>query len=408
MTLILFIWAFDFSKHGSVFIKRYLTYIPYMITGVVYMILRTYALKGFAQKEMVRTGFYESAVNVPPTIMRYFLKLLWPSNLSVIYTYEPFNSLFDIFVILSLVLIIAVCALMYIFRKRRILGFSVFWIIIPLLPVLYIPVVSIGGFADRYLYLPSAGFGMLLALLLMAAGASNAGRQKAVVIFSLVVLIVYGALSVNRFSVWKDEHSLWSDALKNSPENSKVHVSLGNVYRNKGDIEKSVQHYLEAIRLNPLEFNSNFNLAMTYMDLGDISKAREYFLEAIRIKPFDDRPHYNIALTYHKTGRIEKAVEHLNEAVRINPINDNAHYNLAWIYNETGKTGKAKRHYQEVVSLSPQSVDAYYNLALIYMKEGDLREAFSALDEVLKIDPGYKDARNLQDELREKLPGGGS
>ncbi|HYA31906.1 MAG TPA: hypothetical protein VED67_04040, partial [Thermodesulfovibrionales bacterium] len=49
------------------------------------------------------------------------------------------------------------------YRKSRILFFSLL-VVVPLLPAFYIKAISGKPFAERYLYLPSVGYVLLLAL----------------------------------------------------------------------------------------------------------------------------------------------------------------------------------------------------------------------------------------------------
>lgn len=53
------------------------------------------------------------------------------------------------------------------FKKNRVAFLGLLFTTVPLLPVLYIPALGEDTFTERYLYLPSVGYAILLAVLLI-------------------------------------------------------------------------------------------------------------------------------------------------------------------------------------------------------------------------------------------------
>jgi tetratricopeptide (TPR) repeat protein len=393
MVFLFFMFAFDFSRAGVSFVKRYKNYLPYLATAIVYLVLRTYALKGFAQKEMVSLSAFESLLNIFPALLRYSLKLIWPSNLSVIYTYEPVYSLLNSFVILSLLLTIALIIFMVMFRRSKGVFFSVLWIFIPLLPVLYIPVVSIGGFADRYLYLPSAGFGLLIAFIIVAITARLRFGLRVLVITSLVLLVVYGSLSVKRFSVWKSSMNLWRDTARTAPESTVVNLGIAAAYRELGDNINAIKYYGRVQQREPGNYKAHYNQALIYQDMGDIANAERHYIATIRANPLDDKAYFNLASLYNKAGNTSGAIDLYKEAIRLNPSSDRARHNLAQLYKESGNLTGALDSYREMVALNPMDSSARYNLAWALQEAGDNQGAINSFKEAVRLDP--MDARAL-------------
>ncbi|MCR4284939.1 MAG: hypothetical protein NUV97_02745, partial [archaeon] len=139
-------------------------YFPYLIVSIIYFILRTYALGGFAPqpKRHAQLSNYEYLINVFPLFTQYLEKLILPINMNAFYVFHPISSIFQWKGLIALILTLGFVFLVYIFRRHKVVFLSLLWIVIPLLPVLYIPVLGENTFADRYLYLPSIGFVILI------------------------------------------------------------------------------------------------------------------------------------------------------------------------------------------------------------------------------------------------------
>jgi hypothetical protein len=130
------------------------------------MALRFNALGGFSPQEpRIKLSTYGYIINVFPLFMQYLEKLLLPINLNAFYVLHPISSIFEPKGILSLIVTAAFVFLVIIsLKKNRMVFFSLLVISLPLLPVFYIPAVGENVFTERYLYLPSFGFALLIAL----------------------------------------------------------------------------------------------------------------------------------------------------------------------------------------------------------------------------------------------------
>ena len=385
MSFVLIILCYDFSILGHSFIKRYRRYIPYIITAVIYMGLRTYALGGFAQSSMVESTLYGSIINIFPTTLRYIVKLVWPSNLSIIYSYKPFYSLADPFVILSILVLLSIAVAAFAFRKRGGVVFLSLWIIIPLLPVLYAPVVSIGGFADRYLYLPSAGFA-ILAVVLFSSLSSIKETGKIFSVLLILLLIIYSVLTVKRSMAWKDSMTLWASTVESAPNSLIVNMGLAAAYRSEGDNEKAIEFYNRALRIDPFTYKPYYNLALIYSDINDTSSAEANYLTTIRLNPLNDRAYFNLAVLYDKSGEFEKAAHYYKETIRVNPLSARARDNLAQLYKNSNNPVAALREYKEAVLANPLSSTAHYNLAWSLQEAGDNKSAIESFKEAVSLD----------------------
>ena len=170
LTLPVVLLAYDylFRKERTHFLDYVKRYVPYLAIAVGYFALRIHALGEFApKKNYVTLSAYEYVINVFPLFIQYLEKLLAPLNLNAFYVFHPIPSLFQLKGALSLMATLVFVVLFLIaLRKNRVAFLGLLFVAVPLLPVLYIPALGENTFTDRYLYLPSVGYVLLLAIFL--------------------------------------------------------------------------------------------------------------------------------------------------------------------------------------------------------------------------------------------------
>jgi tetratricopeptide (TPR) repeat protein len=313
LPVLLFAYDFSFKRLGKFnhLIKRYL---PYLAASGIYFILRIYALGGFAPaKAHAGLSVYEYFINVFPLFAQYLGKLILPINLNAAYVFHPIHSLLEWKGIMAVTVTLGFILTLYLVRDRnRVVFFSLLLVIIPLLPAFYIPALGEHTFAERYLYLPSAGFVIIVSVGLCGIASLDALRDMAMPIMLSIVLVImalYSAGTIKRNPVWKDSFTLWSDTAKKSPDSYGVRNNLGNAYHKQG-----------------------YNLGNVYLNLGRLEKAIQKYKYALRLEPDFARAHNNLGDAYADQGRTDEAIEEYRVASRLDPNFALPHYNLGNVY----------------------------------------------------------------------------
>ena len=162
-------------------------------------------------------------------------------------------------------------------------------------------------------------------------------------------------------------------------------IGIGNIYYIHTKIEKAIQAYQDAIRVNPNLAETYTNLGNVYADLKQYPKAIQTFQDAIRVNP-------NLAVAYYILGSVYRVLKHFpnaiqafQDAIRINPTYANANYNLGITYRDLKQYPKAIQAFQDAVRMSPTDVLAYNNLGVVYNILSDFDNAFISYFNALKI-----------------------
>ena len=154
-----------------------------------------------------------------------------------------------------------------VFMRRRLSGLALLLIFIALLPALNIlPVYNIR--ADRYLYLPLAGFALLAA----AGFRRGSGEKCKRLIFPSAAAGLYlaglCAVSLLRAPDFKTDLALFSAAVARDPGVPRAQANLAAAWMRRGECGKAVYHSQAAAALDPGNRQLRLRLAYTLASCG--------------------------------------------------------------------------------------------------------------------------------------------
>lgn len=142
----------------------------------------------------------------------------------------------------------------------------------------------------------------------------------------------------------------------------------GNFWHEKGDLDKAIANWSEAVKINPEFANAYHNLGSAWGHKGNFEQAIEYFNKALSIDPQNSITYRargtawsNIA--YRSRGDVRlrnysQAISDLNEAIKINPTDADAYYSRGVTWQLQGKGDKAITDYSEALKINPQHAKA--------------------------------------------------
>jgi hypothetical protein len=339
LTLPILLFAYDAAfnkKGGKMGLHYFRRYLPFIVAAGIYFALRLYALGGLAPQKPKHDYLttFQYLLNVFPLTIEYFKTLLFPVNLTVFHVFHPVFSIMEGKALASIFLIATFFMLLYVLKRKSPLAlFALLWIVIPLLPVLYIPGVGVYTLAERYLYLPSVGFGIFFAYTLTRIVKTLLSRDRKgmvtlLTIFLFVTIIFYAASTVKRNVTWKNEFTLWSDTVKKSPDSAIARYNLGIALFNRGLPDSAIAELKEAVRILPVYADAHYNLGAVYQDRGLFQDAVNEYMMVLQLSPGSVDAFYNLGLIYTETGFFYKAERAFLEAVKLKPDYTEAHSQL--------------------------------------------------------------------------------
>jgi tetratricopeptide (TPR) repeat protein len=356
LTFPLILVAYDYAYGGEAlrpldYLKRYS---PYLGAAAVYFILRINALGGFAPvRRHGELGAYGCLINVFPLFRRYLEKLILPTHLNAYHVFLPISSILDPNGLLSVATTIVFAgAVLLAFKKSKPAFFALALMLVPLLPALYIPGAGENTFAERYLYLPSFGFVLLVALLARWVVLQKQRWSVPLAAALALVTAIYSFGTVQRNSVWKDDESLWRDVVLNSPDSAVPHYNLACALNARGRIDEAIGEYQKAIKIQPAVV-AYTSLGAAYQSKGLINEAITQYELAVQLQPGDVDARILLAAAYGESGAIDKAIEHFRIALRIQPDSAEAQYGLGRAYLDKGRPAEAIPYLKSAVKINP-------------------------------------------------------
>lgn len=261
--------------------------------------------------------------------------------------------------------------------------------------------VHIGAlFAERFLFIPS--FGLLIAL---ALGWEKIPKSMAKAKWGvLAILLVIGSVvSWQRNTEWKDNLTLFGTDLAKGPESARIQYNYGteiikvararNEGKNGPNWRKAEMGYLKALEIYPDYFDALNNIGTAYQSVNDYANAERHLKRLTEINAEYGKGWFNLGLVYHNWGKHQKCIDALKEYNALNSKKDGSWFLMAKSAGELQQFDKAKEYLEKAIALKPGEADFYQLLGTANAMLGDQVNAEKALKKALNIKPRHLDTR---------------
>ncbi|MCE2557673.1 MAG: tetratricopeptide repeat protein [Acidobacteria bacterium] len=341
-------------------------------------------------------SFVERALIAARALWFYVGKLLWPTDLAVIYPLWEIKARDPVGWAL-VALAAAVPAALWLGRNRwgrGPLACAAFYAatLSPVLGLIDYGYMQFAFVADRYQYL--AGIGLLM--LIVAALVRAADRLPAVGIVSAkvvlaAVLALLGTLTWRHTANFRDGLTLFSHIVTLNPEARGAHLNLGIALLELGRFKEADGALRRALAINPRDLDANQNLAESMRKQGRYDEAAEQFRRVLQIDGNYALAWAGLGQTQYDSGRYEQAIDAVNRALSLNPDSPQIatfHFLLGRASREAGRLRTAEQSLLRAAELTPDETEALRALATLYLRMGRLDDARAIAARAEQIKPG--------------------
>jgi tetratricopeptide (TPR) repeat protein len=301
------------------------------------------------------------AANGGMSYVRYLGKLLWPTDLSVLYPHPnlPGGTPWGGWQIAAAVALLAIISIALGVSRRRYLVVGWLWYVIALLPVSGLVPSGFEAMADRWGYLPLMGLFIAIAW----GGAEVARRRPYAVSAAAVAAVVAATASTWRqVGYWRDSITLYEHSLRAAPDPPYLRYNLGNALERQGRTDEAIRQYQRAVAISPGYSVAHNNLGAALLGQGRTEEAITQLDAAVRGNPRNAQAQNNLGRALEVKGRLDEASAHYRAAIEARPGYALAHFNLARVLEARGQLDEAVAHYQETVRLQPDFAPAQSGL----------------------------------------------
>jgi len=398
LMLLVFDYYFISAGKGEKIVANFKKFhLPLIVTGIVILLFKfSYALK-LSSPDKAERDFLPHIFTSAYALSYYLKKFFLPLSLNIDPDFPLANSILEFKVVVSFFLILGLLIVSKkVYSEIKTISFSILWFFLTLSPHLFIRLKDIA--AERWLYLALAGFGFFVAGLL----ADTVRKEKTSItlpgiLVMILVILLFSTGTFTRNNIWRSSITLWSDAVKKSPNKFRPYNNLGEAYAAQGEIDQAMREYKRALELNPMADRAHYNLGNIYRKKGEIDAAITAYNRAIEINSSYAKAYNNLGSIYLNKGDYEKAKELFFKALEIDPDFPQAHNNLGNVYSELGMSKEAIFEYKKAIDINSDYDTPHYNLARELYKSGFYEETLKELEIASKLSNNPKYLKKLQE-----------
>ncbi len=359
-------------------------------------------------------------------ILGLYLKLIFfPHPLSMDYSFNeiPLVGLSNPVALFSMVVFAALLIYAFIFiPKKDPIAFGILFFIIPLSLVANVFFLTRSTMAERFLYMPSLGFSLVIVLLagrlfkidfntkvnFNRIGNIFSFNKK----FSYILCAVLFAASIRtiaRNPDWKNDTSIFSADVLNAPNSTRMHFLYANhlvqdIKQNhvppdeiENDYNLAIEHYNQCLAIDPDHYQSYLGLADVYKEKNNPAKALTYYLTIVQRLPKLPLGYYNLGNMYFRLQQYDSSIAVLKKAIALQPNYANTYNDLGSAYFSKGNFDDAVISYKKALEIKPDHSDAWKNLGNCYGARKDYDNAIAAFQKASSFAPDDADIKRLLD-----------
>ena len=352
---------------------------------------------------------------------QYMLAMFWPANLAVFYPHKIRYPATWVMASATAMLLVTILVSYLALRGRRYPIVGWLWFLGTLVPVIGLVQVGDQAMADRYSYIPYIGLFVGLVWGAVELLAPRPLGRKILAAMAALILTACTVLTSFQLAYWQNTQALLERALHVSPDNPGAHTNLGAVDWEHADKDlesarrceaegkkneaaqyqrvakekqdRAMEHWREAIRIQPRYADAYSNLGHGYATRGQVNEAAQCFLKAIEVIPRCTPARVNLGFLLLNQGKDAEAAKQFTEALEYEPDNFGACRGMAVFNIRQGKLDEAAKCYQKVLHLLPNDTSALNDLGVVRLRQGKPDDAIAIFQGLLQAAPDSPDVR---------------
>ena len=167
---------------------------------------------------------------------------------------------------------------------------------------------------------------------------------------------------------------------------AEVFNNRGVAYRVKGDHERAIQDYGQAIKLNTKFAAAYINRGVAYDHKGDYDRAIADYEQALKLKPSAEG-HFNRGNAHLAKREYDRAIDDYNQAIKLKADFAAAFDNRCWARAVVGILKPALADCNQALRLMPKNAATLDSRGFVYLKMSQFDAAVSDYDAALRISP---------------------
>ncbi|NTU51097.1 MAG: tetratricopeptide repeat protein [Candidatus Aminicenantes bacterium] len=141
-----------------------------------------------------------------------------------------------------------------------------------------------------------------------------------------------------------------------------IQISIADCYREKGEFDKALALYNEAIAQSAsdaamgkdMSAKALAGIGNCYLKQGKLEEAQGFFQKSIETSPKDEILAYNVGEIYFSNQALDQAVRYFELAAQIKPSWPDPFLKLGYVYLNKADNAKAAENFEKFLALEPE------------------------------------------------------
>jgi hypothetical protein len=332
---------------------------PFVVLVALYLAARVAVLKGFSHA--ASSVSLLTVLLTWPSLAWFWLRhLLWPVGLSTYYDLSYVTQpTWGNFVLPALGILVASVLLAWGAVKSRVVALAIPWLSFPLIVLLDLRVLPQNDFAhDRFLYLPSVGFAVIVGFLIQRLPAGRmtlAGYPANRVVMAGLMCSALAFGTFRESSYFQDDQHFYTHNYRVAPDNLIAKANYAALLGEHGELAPSAQILSEIVSKDPSNWFATYNLGLTCYKLNRLDEAVRFLSRASVLSPSEPNQNLYLGLAELKLGRNHEAEVALRRAIALQPDGFGYHFALGMVLKSRGELAQALDEFQVELHRHPEN-----------------------------------------------------
>jgi serine/threonine protein kinase len=180
-----------------------------------------------------------------------------------------------------------------------------------------------------------------------------------------------------------------------------VHITMGQIYRETGELDKALSEFHRALDEDPSAIEAAYLTGQIYEAQGKLAEAEAALKSVVNRRPGYWAGYSGLGGFYYRHGEFAKAASQFQALIDLQPDNSMGYHDLGGVYLAMARYDDAIAILKRGLALKEAS-NAWSNLGSAYMYLERYPEAVDAMKRATELDP-HNDVlwRNLGDSYRQ-------
>jgi protein O-mannosyl-transferase len=340
----------------------------FVAVAAVYLAHRHLVLGQTTQAAPLSGSHGQTLIDMLQVVPKYFRLLFGIPPFFIDYSFLPGHFKITAWPVLSglLLLLALLAAALVAWRSKRyrLVGFGLLWTGLFLLPVSNL-IPFFAFMAERFLYLPLAGWMIAIGALLM-----RLVRVRALAVIGVCVLVLWSVIARERSMVWKDALTLFVSATQQGVRIPRLEDAAVYAILHQPHMEE--------------RYSTNGQGKVALENASTIIHTLE---EGLKLYPDHESLLSTLGLAYATDGKHQQAIPYLEAAANRNPTNAINWINLAQVNMEAGKKDQARAALSRAVDTGATQPMVLASASRLYERLADINAAVKTLEQLQKLQP---------------------